>query len=636
MVEKINTIIQSNTTSEKPNLKYNISYDSDQTKLNLTLENEVTKECFNIKLNFKIPNQLDVDEIIFRFCTFKEEQFLMLEIQEIELITAKSTSNVFNTFKCLVNYDEEFFEMLKSDLDEFINKKNQQYYDDLAEESLFNINKVKYVLNESNKSKIISYWTKILNNQHLNTPTTPTEDQYTIPAAIFHQDNDVNMPKIYHDLIHSSHMLTVLQKEQSYAIDLNSLIHEKDSSLRFVMDEAQIDSETIKWNQRINNLKVKQQKNFKKFLQKLYDQSDQKRNQISDIEDEDEDYFELTDQLTALDIINEPIPKLQRSKSSSNAIYSKSLKLEESYTIQLGAQLKSTHNLRLIRCDIFDFCKERFDMSDIEKKKVLKTQKSTGDVSSLTQLEPQAIQTAMSLYSDKLCALVLLVENSFNIKSESSDGGEIYKNETTRHNAQNWQYLLDLCEKNGTEFHFPSIEYQKKLAFQYASLSKSNNSETKLSDLNIGDFYITKHSNMSQVHILFHLATNENSRERTQSLTSPTKTLKHSDLSSRHPVILGLRNILKACITNNIQTLTIPLLLTHEMNEEMTISWVMKRAELVLKCLKGFMIEFVQWGAQESRTIQFVVPQGLMDETFNSLSNLIPTIFRESRTVSLV
>ncbi len=35
----------------------------------------------------------------------------------------------------------------------------------------------------------------------------------------------------------------------------------------------------------------------------------------------------------------------------------------------------------------------------------------------------------------------------------------------------------------------------------------------------------------------------------------------------------------------------------------------MKRAELVLKCLKGFMIELVQWGAQDSRTIQFVVPQ---------------------------
>jgi hypothetical protein len=41
----------------------------------------------------------------------------------------------------------------------------------------------------------------------------------------------------------------------------------------------------------------------------------------------------------------------------------------------------------------------------------------------------------------------------------------------------------------------------------------------------------------------------------------------------------------------------------------MTINWVMRRAELVLKCIKGFMIEFVQWGSQDSKTLQFVVPQ---------------------------
>jgi len=164
--------------------------------------------------------------------------------------------------------------------------------------------------------------------------------------------------------------------------------------------------------------------------------------------------------------------------------------------------------------------------------------------------------------------------------------------------------------------------------------------------MNIGDFFISKHSNMSQVHVIFHLASNErktdsesntiNPRPNSTPTTPAKATLKLPDLSSRHPVIMGLRNILKTCITNNITTLTLPLLLTHEMNEEMTISWVMKRAELVLKCLKGFMIEFVQWGAQESRTIQFVVPHGLMDETFDSLRNLIPTIFRESRTVNLI
>ena len=92
-------------------------------------------------------------------------------------------------------------------------------------------------------------------------------------------------------------------------------------------------------------------------------------------------------------------------------------------------------------------------------------------------------------------------------------------------------------------------------------------------DLNLGDFYTTRHSNMSQVHAIFHLATNEKPPHSnlngsfSSSPTSSNRNLKQSDLSSRHPVILGLRNILKACITNSIHTLTLPLLLTHEMNE---------------------------------------------------------------------
>lgn len=226
-----------------------------------------------------------------------------------------------------------------------------------------------------------------------------------------------------------------------------------------------------------------------------------------------------------------------------------------------------------------------------------------------------------------------------NQKNSNADDNLINEitNDLEMSNAQNWKYLLELCDSNGCEFHFAPVEDQKRLAFQYASSSEENNSQTEPSTLNIGDFYITKHSNLSQVHTIFHLVANDRNQPKNINVpVSPSKTLKQSDLSSRHPVILGLRNILKTCFANNIHTLTLPLLLTHEMNEEMTISWVMKRAELVLKCLKGFMIEFVQWNAQDSRTIQFVVPQGLMDETFNSLSNLIPTIFRESRTVNLI
>lgn len=39
------------------------------------------------------------------------------------------------------------------------------------------------------------------------------------------------------------------------------------------------------------------------------------------------------------------------------------------------------------------------------------------------------------------------------------------------------------------------------------------------------------------------------------------------DINSRHPAILGLRNVLKTACSNDITTLTVPLLLAHHMTE---------------------------------------------------------------------
>ena len=63
---------------------------------------------------------------------------------------------------------------------------------------------------------------------------------------------------------------------------------------------------------------------------------------------------------------------------------------------------------------------------------------------------------------------------------------------------------------------------------------------------------MTRHSNLSEVHAVFHLVADD-------SLLG--------DINSRHAVILGLRNILKACFKYDIITITIPLLLTLEMTE---------------------------------------------------------------------
>ena len=205
-------------------------------------------------------------------------------------------------------------------------------------------------------------------------------------------------------------------------------------------------------------------------------------------------------------------------------------RIEESYTIQLGAQLKTTHNLRLIRCDILEYCRDRFKYGA----------NLSGDIMDL--VEPQSILTAMSLYTENLCGLVLLVDKS-----------------TT-------ECLEQILESNGCDFHFLSVEQQ---------IASIQSQSTGKACLNVGDFYLTKHSNLSQCHVLFHLLTqNETEQEETEPSSSSNgtrQTLKHSDLSSRHPVILGLRNILKSCINHNIQTLTFPLLLTHEMTDEIVI-----------------------------------------------------------------
>lgn len=119
--------------------------------------------------------------------------------------------------------------------------------------------------------------------------------------------------------------------------------------------------------------------------------------------------------------------------------------------------------------------------------------------------------------------------------------------------------------------------------------SSASNSPIKTSaKLKTGDFFITKHSNLSQSHVIFHLISDE-------PINAP------SEINSRHPVILGLRNILKTASRHDVTTLTIPALLRHEMSEDMTVQWCMRRAELVFKCAKGFMIESASWGGAELR-----------------------------------
>lgn len=80
-------------------------------------------------------------------------------------------------------------------------------------------------------------------------------------------------------------------------------------------------------------------------------------------------------------------------------------------------------------------------------------------------------------------------------------------------------------------------------------------------------------------------------------------------------------------------SISLPLLLRHEHSEEMTLSWCMRRAELVLKCVKGFVLEAAGWGGAELQTLHFLLPPDTRADLFTALAHQLPNIFRLSNPV---
>lgn len=56
----------------------------------------------------------------------------------------------------------------------------------------------------------------------------------------------------------------------------------------------------------------------------------------------------------------------------------------------------------------------------------------------------------------------------------------------------------------------------------------------------------------------------------------------------------------------------------------MTVTWCAKRAELVFKCVKGFMIEMASWGGSDLKNLQFLLPQvNILLLFYKSIINII-------------
>ncbi|XP_054475969.1 protein C12orf4 homolog [Anoplopoma fimbria] len=426
---------------------------------------------------------------------------------------------------------------------------------------------------------------------------------------------DEDFADVYHELIHSPASDTLLNLEHNYFVSISELISERDMEIKKLQERQAAEMDKVmhelgntlsdhdvnavasqhfdaqqvlenKWASELKQVTGIQKHEYQQWVISLH-QDLQKSNNSSQINEE---------------IKVQPSQLLELADSGAR-IFEEQPQLEESFTIHLGAQLKTMHNLRLVRSDVLDFCKHRRHGSGGAKLRRL--------------------QTALSLYSSSLCGLVLLVDNRVNSYSG------IKRDFAT-------------VAKECTDFHFPFLEaqldeVQQVLLYARAQRSskqkeqpeiprnggddKSKNLERNPSNILPGEFYISRHSNLSEVHVVFHLCVDDNVRS--------------GNITARDPAIMGLRNILKVCCTHDVTTITVPLLLVHDMSEEMTIPWCLKRAELVFKCVKGFMMEMASWDGGISRTVQFLVPKSISEEMFYQLSNMLPQIFRVSSTLTL-
>ncbi|KAK4519967.1 uncharacterized protein ATC70_010211 [Mucor velutinosus] len=225
--------------------------------------------------------------------------------------------------------------------------------------------------------------------------------------------------------------------------------------------------------------------------------------------------------------------------------------LVESFTIMMGtAQIKSSHNLRLL---VTDEASEVFHpVYDPPREMAYRA------------------ETATKLYTSHLSAAIVLVEVN-ELTRRPVEGWRLYKTGKGSNKA-----LFERCQQS-TEFHFADIETQLNVVEE----------DFKEHPVTEGSFFVTKHSNLPSTQVVFHLLIN-------------SAALTTTDLSNRHPLIIGLRNILKMTTQFDISSLSIPLLLLpdrfieqpdHYMTMDHHQSWLQKRGEVVMKCIKGFLIE---------------------------------------------
>ena len=156
--------------------------------------------------------------------------------------------------------------------------------------------------------------------------------------------------------------------------------------------------------------------------------------------------------------------------------------------------------------------------------------------------------------------------------------------------------------------------------------------QASTSNFDEGDIFITRHSNLSKCHLVFHIVTDQ-----TDVTFKHHHGNKQQRVTSRHQVYQQIRYALRIASEHEVTSLAVPLLLTNDDVGDCDVTeyhqWAVRRAELVMKWMKGFfrnvdwtIFKFYFKTASESRKSGTIWLKSGKKEAFEKSLNFFPTI----------
>ncbi|TGZ55629.1 hypothetical protein CRM22_010327 [Opisthorchis felineus] len=448
-------------------------------------------------------------------------------------------------------------------------------------------------------------------------------------------DDDGLFGQAYHRVVHSADAEELMRLEQSFSLAVSTEVDKKNAVLKR-MDEELIKNTEIglqklgpdipqtitqmqgthirnrelvesQWNSCISELKRIQRRDLRAFVMSI-----EERRSSSGTG------YEPTTPPVIYPMAELPGTKGHPKTPQRTTAERHNEPWSQSFTVQLGRQLRTTCNFRLIRADPMSllnnlgFLSKEFECLD-------QPNSPADDLA-------ERLSNALGLYSNELNGMVVIVDKRINS----------FRGINRR--------LAEACERS-TEFHFPDLDCQ--LASVQETINRLGprlpgavNDDTlavacpavdsgqsgKSREPAHGDVYITKHSNLAGgigglagggggISVIFHLVQDESPDQDEGRIRSGTAL--HCSLSA----------ILRACFDYDITTLSMPLLLVPSLREHMNVSWRARRAESVFKALKGALMDLSTWRGPTIRSVQFLAPTELSDNELETFGHTINASF---------